>query len=156
MTRLWSKTIGRLPAGRLVGLKKGDGQMDPRKKILLIDDEEDFCFFVKSNLFDTGEFDVAYATDPGKGLKLAKKDPPDLILLDILMPKKNGFRVLEQLKNDSQTLYIPVIMLTAVGEDEAKIRASQSYCEDYLTKPVTVEALRAKINEIFKVRGLKA
>lgn len=129
--------------------------MGERRKVLLIDDEKDFCFFVKSNLFATGEFDVAYAISPDKGIKIAKESLPDLILLDILMPRRDGFKVLEALKKNENTLSIPVIMLTAVGEDEAKIKAAQAYCEDYITKPVAIETLREKINRVLQIRGLK-
>ena len=68
------------------------------KKILIIDDEKDFCFLVSSNLVATGKFAVAYATDSNEGIRLARKDPPDLILLDIRMPRRDGFEVLKILK----------------------------------------------------------
>ena len=124
-----------------------------KKKILLIDDEKDFCFFVKNNLELTGEFKVVYATNPDKGIRLARQDPPDLILLDILMPRKDGFKVLDMLKKNSKTLSIPIIMLTAVGEDEAKIKAVAAYCENYITKPVGFDTLRTKIDAVFEMKG---
>jgi two-component system alkaline phosphatase synthesis response regulator PhoP len=128
--------------------------MAGKKKILLIDDEEDFCFFVKNNLEQTEEFSVSYTTNPDKGIRIARKDPPDLILLDILMPKKDGFSVLEILKKHEKTLSVPVIMLTAVGQDEAKIRAARGYSEYYITKPASLETLRTKIDAVFKIHRL--
>ena len=124
-----------------------------KKKILLIDDEEDFCFFLKQNLEQTGEFCVFYATDPSKGIKIARKKTFDLILLDIKMPKQDGFEVLEILKKNNKTLSIPVVMLTAVEDNAAKIKASHLYDDDYITKPVSYETLRAKIDMVLKRRS---
>jgi len=118
-----------------------------KNRILLIDDEEDFCFFVKKNLEQNAEFAVIYTTNPDRGIKLARKAHPDLILLDVLMAKTDGFKVLEMLKNNSETLSIPVIMLTALGDEETKLKASALYNENYITKPVTYEMLRLEIEK---------
>jgi len=122
--------------------------MSEKKKILLIDDEEDFCFFVKKNLEATGEFSVLYATDPRKGIKIARKKTFDLILLDIKMPKRDGFQVLEILKKNYKTLSMPVVMLTAVEGDDAKIKSSGLYGDDYIVKPISYEKLREKIDTV--------
>ena len=123
--------------------------MTDKKEILIIDDEKDFCFFVKKNLEQRGDFSVLIATDPDKGIRIAKRKTPDLILLDISMPKKDGFTVLDILKKNTKTIFIPVVLLTAVVEDDAKVKASGLYGEDYITKPVASEALAAKIDEVF-------
>ena len=122
--------------------------MIEKKKILLIDDEKDFCFFVKKNLEATEEFSVLYATDPRKGIKIARRESPDLILLDIRMPRKDGFEVLEAIKKNSKVLSIPVVMLTAVEGDDAKIKSSGLYSEDYIVKPISYEKLREKIDTV--------
>jgi len=127
-----------------------EDKMVDKKRILLIDDEEDFCFFTKNNLEKTGEFEVTYTTDPDEGIKIARKGQPDLILLDIRMPRKDGFIVLEELKKDDKTIPIPVIMLTAVAEEHAKIEASRLYSEDYITKPVDMQSLKAQIDKVLK------
>jgi len=119
-----------------------------RKKILLIDDEKDFCFFVKQNLEATGEFAVLCANDPLEGIKFARRESPDLILLDIHMPRKDGFGVLEAIKENSKTLSIPVVMLTAVEGDDAKIKCSRLYSEDYINKPISYEKLGEKIDTV--------
>ncbi|MCP4650437.1 MAG: response regulator transcription factor [PVC group bacterium] len=121
--------------------------------ILLIDDEEDFCFFVKRNLERTGRFSVIYATDPDQGINLAKRNSPEIILLDITMPKKDGLQVLAQLKKDKKTMAIPIMMLTAVEDDQSKLTAARCYCEDYIIKPVTFEALQDKIHEVLSRQG---
>ncbi|NQS99482.1 MAG: response regulator [Candidatus Omnitrophica bacterium] len=125
-----------------------------KKKILLIDDEEDFCRLVKMNLELIGNFEVNSATNGKQGLKLAKKLKPDLILLDIMMPGINGFEVLERLKKDQDTVQIPVVMLTAKEDEPSKIKASELYDELYLTKPIEAPDLKAKIDEILKMRGV--
>ncbi|MFH0827526.1 MAG: response regulator, partial [Candidatus Omnitrophota bacterium] len=79
--------------------------MNNKKKILLIDDEEDFCFFVKKNLENTGEFEVITAPEGKIGIDLAREEKPDAILLDIVMPKMDGTDVAEILVNDPKTKY---------------------------------------------------
>jgi len=124
--------------------------MAQKKKVLLIDDEENFCFLVKQNLSETGEFEVEYANDPDVGIRLSKKLVPDVILLDITMPKKDGLTVLETIKQDKKTISVPIIMLTAVLDDQTKLKAAYLYGDDYLTKPISFEVLRSKINEVIE------
>lgn len=122
------------------------------KKILIIDDEEDFCFFVKKNLEAISNYEIITANKGKKGIQIARKKKPDLILLDIMMPGIDGFEVLKRLKANEETQNIPVIMLTAKEEDESKIKASGLYCEDYLVKPVEKLVLRAKIHKVLSLR----
>jgi two-component system, OmpR family, alkaline phosphatase synthesis response regulator PhoP len=126
-----------------------------KKKILIIDDETDFCKLVKRNLELIGDFEVAIAEDGKRGLASAKKLKPDLILLDIMMPHMDGFKVLEKLKTDMNTIAIPVIMLTAKGDEASKIKAAQLYDEEYITKPIDAPDLKTKIEEVLKRRGIK-
>ena len=125
------------------------------KKILIIDDEEDFSKLVKKNLELTGEFEVSTAINGNQGLTLVKKTKPDLILLDIMMPGIDGFKVLETLKANMDTIDIPVIMLTAKGDDPSKIRSSQLYDDEYINKPIGAADLKAKILEVFRRRGIQ-
>ncbi len=122
--------------------------MANKKKILLIDDEKDFCFLVKQNLEDTGEYSVEAVSDPDKGIKLAHKIIPDAILLDITMPKKSGLQVLEILKQNLKTMAIPIVMLTAHSDSDTKLKASYLYGDDYLVKPVSYDVLKAKLDEV--------
>jgi len=115
--------------------------------ILVIDDEEDFSYFVMRNLERLGYYNVTSATEGNKGLQMAKENKPDLILLDIMMPGITGFEVLEALKKDQNTKNIPVIMLTGVEDDEAKIKAANLKNEDYIAKPVELEELRSRIEK---------
>lgn len=92
--------------------------MAAKYRVLIIDDEEDFCYFVKNNLEDTGEFDVLTANNGEQGIAVAKEVSPDLILLDIIMPGVSGTEVAEVLLKDPQTRQIPIIFLTAVVTKE--------------------------------------
>lgn len=126
-----------------------------KRRILLIDDEEDFCFFVAQNLFRSGRFVVTYATDPNKGPRIAKKDPPDLILLDILMPRKNGFEVLKILKKNPKTEFIPVILLTGIKDEGTRIKGIQLYSEGCISKPVDYKLLIKEIDRSLNLLGMK-
>lgn len=128
------------------------------KRVLVIDDEKDFCGLVKMYLEITVtsdlKFNVTTATGGKRGLKLAKRLKPDLILLDITMPDMDGFEVLKRLKEDMDTIAIPVVMISGITDEKAKVRASQLYDEEYITKPVKLPVLKAKIDDIFeRMRG---
>jgi Response regulators consisting of a CheY-like receiver domain and a winged-helix DNA-binding domain len=107
-------------------------------------------FLVKQNLNEEGKYEVEYTNDPDEGIKLAKRIVPDVILLDITMPKKTGLEVLEILKKDKKTVGLPVIMLTALQDTETKLKASYLYGDDYLVKPITLGLLKIKIDEVIE------
>ena len=122
-----------------------------KKRILIIDDEGDFCRLVKMNLEAMGGFEVVVATNGKTGIELAKKIAPDLILLDILMPGMDGFKVLERLKESGcNTMQIPVVMLSAKTDEASKQRAAQLYNEEYIEKPVEPLDLKTKIEKVLK------
>jgi two-component system OmpR family response regulator len=118
------------------------------KKILIIDDEKDFCFFVKQNLELAGGYQVVMAASGKDGIAAAIRHKPDLIILDVIMPLMSGFEVLQALKEGKATTMIPVIMLTAVDTDEAKEKALGLYNEDYIVKPVALSELKTKIEAV--------
>ncbi len=120
--------------------------------ILLIDDDRDICKIKKAQLELGGNFKVSVVNDPHNGLKFAKKKPPDLILLDVMMPGKDGFELLEELKSDIETASIPVIMHTGVDEDEAKLRAAELYGEAYVNKTADSATLVAAIHAVLARR----
>ena len=119
------------------------------KKILIIDDEEDFCFFLKQNLEAIGSFEVFTSPDGEQGLELAKKIAPDLILLDIMMPGMDGSDVAAELKRDRRTENIPAIFLTAIVK-EMEIKSSEGFIAGwhYIAKPVEIVKLLALINNL--------
>ena len=93
-----------------------EGDMNEKKTdILIIDDEADFCHFIKLNLESTNQYTVYTATSGRKGIQMAKSRRPDLILLDVFMPEMDGTMVAEHLLEDASTRDIPIIFLTAVA-----------------------------------------
>jgi len=137
-----------------VVLSKGREREMDKIKILIIDDEEDLTFFIKANLELAGDYEVITATTGKEGIAIAASTDINIILLDIMMPKMDGFEVLDKLKKTKGVLSIPVIMLTAKGDAESKIKAAGLYNEDYIVKPVQIEMLKLKIEEALKRRGL--
>ena len=95
------------------------------------------------------------ATSGEDGLYLAQRFKPHLVILDIIMPVMDGFKVLEELKKNPKTMAIPVLMLSAKHDDESKIEASGLYCEGYVTKPVRIDDLLARMTKILKLRRLR-
>jgi len=89
------------------------------RKILIIDDEENFCYFMKKNLELSGEYEVYTASSGDDGIKKALEIKPDVILLDIMMPDKNGFDVTMELKNKKETKFIPVVFISGVINKDA-------------------------------------
>jgi len=126
--------------------------MPEKKKILLIDDEEDFCFFVRQNLEQTGEFEVITANRGVEGINLAREKKPDLILLDIVMPRLNGPDVAEILENDPKTKEIPLIFLTAVvTKEEIGARSIKEIGGRlFIAKPVDTERLVSSIKTVLR------
>ena len=123
-----------------------------KKRVLLIDDENDFCFFMKINLERTGGMSVLTAATADKGIMLARRCAPDVIILDINMPGKDGFEALRALKYDGRTMSIPVVMLTAREDDESRRRTSELFTEGYIAKPAGWETVKEKIETVLKRR----
>jgi len=103
------------------------------KKILIIEDDMTIANMYKGSLEKDG-YTAIVAPDGEEGLKLAVQELPNLILLDIILPKLDGFGVLEKLKNDAKTKGVPVVMLTNLGQDEDKERGKKMGAADYWVK----------------------
>lgn len=123
--------------------------------ILMIDDEKDFGFFVKSTLELTNKFRVLLATEGKLGVKVARRKNPDLILLDIMMPKMNGFEVLKALKEDPTTASTPIVMLTARDDEESMLKAVEWYAVHYIVKPIEMDYLAVEIETILSALRLR-
>jgi len=124
-----------------------------KTKILLVDDEDDFCFFVKLNLEKSGTFEVRTATSGPEGILLALKERPDLILLDIIMPELSGDQVAEQLMENPETRDIPLLFITAIAS-RRQVQSQEGIIggRQFIAKPVTPEELIAKINAVLESR----
>src|SRR3989338_7004856 len=103
------------------------------QKIVLVEDDEVLSKVMNTELTDAG-FEVSQAFDGEAGLELIRSKRPDLVLLDLIMPKKGGFEVLGELKKDPSTKDIPVILLTLLGEDEDIKKGLRLGANDYLVK----------------------
>lgn len=117
------------------------------KKILIVDDEAYVRELVKATL-SASNYMVFTAMDGEEALEVAKKEMPDLMLLDIEMPKKDGYEVCRQLKSDSKTSHIHIIMLTAYGQKKNMEKGREVGANDYFVKPFSPTALLDKINEV--------
>lgn len=122
------------------------------KRILLIDDEKDFCFFVKKNLELSNQFEVICAYNGEEGIALAKKIKPDLVLLDILMPGMDGGDVKAELSSNVETATIPIVFLTAVVDKKefGKEVVKEIRHHRFIPKPVNPEELIKAINIVLE------
>lgn len=117
-----------------------------RKKILLIDDEKDIIKMNMLRLADSN-YSVLSAGDGKEGLEKAEKEIPDLILLDVMMPKMDGIQTLVKLKSNPRTSHIPVIMLSGLGEKAALNKARMNGAVDFIDKPFNGEMLMEAIKK---------
>ncbi|MGK0185322.1 MAG: two-component system phosphate regulon response regulator PhoB [Verrucomicrobiales bacterium] len=118
-------------------------------KVLVVDDESDILDLVSFNLQREG-FETISAHDGIEAVVSAKEHLPDLIVLDLMLPGKDGFRVYKELRADQRTQHIPVIMLTAKGELEDKITGLELGADDYVTKPFSPKELVLRVKALLK------
>ena len=128
--------------------------MEKKAKILLVDDDIDFVEATKTVL-ESKPYEVIVAHEGEEGLRKAREEKPDLILLDVIMPVKDGFTAAEQLKEDPQLSKIPTLMLTSFSarRGETAIPVSCGFTlevEDYIEKPISPEELLARVEKHLK------
>jgi len=119
------------------------------KKILIIDDEVDLVESIRFPLEVEG-FHVLVSHNGEEGLNQARKEIPDLILLDLMLPKLDGYKVCRLLKFDERYKHIPIFMLTARTQEKDKILGKETGADEYLTKPFDMDDLIAKIKGYLK------
>ncbi len=117
------------------------------KKILIIEDERSLVTMLKMRLEANG-YEVMFATDGETGLKVAQEGQADLIILDLMLPKIDGYKICRMLKFDAKYRGIPVIILTAKAMEEDKELGFRVGADAYITKPFEPEILLAKIKEL--------
>jgi two-component system, OmpR family, alkaline phosphatase synthesis response regulator PhoP len=120
-----------------------------KEKILLVDDEEDILNLVKYNLEREG-YKVEGVTTGEMAVRNARDSVPDLILLDLMLPGMDGLDVCRILKNDKNTAKIPVVMLTAKGEDSDIVTGLELGADDYITKPFSPRVLVARVKAVLR------
>lgn len=124
------------------------------QKILVVDDESDILELLKYNLTKEG-YDVKTALDGLKGVEIAKTFIPDLIILDIMMPKQDGVETCRQIREIPDLTNVFVIFLTARSEEYSEVAAFEMGADDYITKPIKPRALMSRINALFRRESKK-
>ena len=124
-----------------------------RPRILAIDDTPTNLQVLNAAL--AAEFQVQIATSGAVGLDLAKQSPPDLILLDVMMPEMDGFEVCRRLKADPALMNIPVIFVTAMSDSDAEVNGLALGAADYLSKPIKVEIAKLRIRNLLEREQLR-
>lgn len=119
------------------------------EKILVVDDEDHIVELITYNLISSG-YNVISANNGIDALKIAKDEKPNLILLDLMLPGLDGFDVCKSIRGDADIKEIPIIMLTAKGEELDKILGLELGADDYMTKPFSIRELLARIKVIFR------
>lgn len=122
-----------------------------KQKILIIDDEEDILELIRYNLAKEG-YSVEGVTSGEEALAKAKSEVPDLVVLDLMLPGVDGLEVCKILKSDARTSHIPIIMLTAKGEDADIVTGLELGADDYVTKPFSPRVLIARIRTALRRR----
>ena len=121
-----------------------------KKKILVVDDEADIVTMIQMRL-EAGGYEVISASDGNSGYSRAKSENPDLIILDVMLPGMDGYKVCRLLKFDQKYKRIPIIMLTAKGGKEDQDLSRQVGAELFLNKPPELKELLAKVNELLNL-----
>lgn len=117
-------------------------------KVLVVEDEPDIQFLIKMALETTGKHEVLVADNGLRGIELAQQQNPDVILLDVMMPKLDGFETIRRLKADSNTASIPVIFLTAKAQTKEIEQGLQLGAIGYLTKPFYAMTLNEEMESL--------
>jgi len=129
--------------------------MSGKKRILIVDDEPDFSMIIKKNLEKEG-FEVELAYDGAEGLAKVRSNPPDAIVLDVMMPEIDGYKVCSTLKSDDKYSGIPIVLLTAVASLVTSTRYSHydgmsMEADDYLPKPASAEQIADSVKRLLKI-----
>jgi two-component system alkaline phosphatase synthesis response regulator PhoP len=128
--------------------------MADAKKVLVVDDEQDMVNMLKAAL-EGGGYRVITGSDGQEAVDQARKEKPDAVVLDLMMPGKDGFQACKKLKDDGDTAGIPVLVLTGIGQhlshtQYAKNIGLQLESEDFITKPVDTGTLLDRLRDIMK------
>jgi DNA-binding response OmpR family regulator len=118
-------------------------------KILIIEDEKDIALMLARRLASNGH-QTLMGLDAYQGLSLACREKPDVILLDLMLPAGGGFKVLENVRASTHIMHTPIIVITAVCDEETRKRALEAGADEYMTKPCDMEKLKELIQNLLK------
>lgn len=124
--------------------------VDKKHQVLIIEDHKDIRLYLQ--LLLSKEYTLLMAENGEEGLKLARKELPDLIITDVMMPGMSGFECCKHIKEDLKTCHIPIIVLTALTGDENVVKGIELGADDYIEKPFNSEILRTKARQLIKSR----
>ncbi len=125
-------------------------------KILIVDDDPNIALLVQMALSKRKGYKIEISSNGMDALEKIKREPPDLVLLDIMMPGINGFDVCKKIKSDEKTKFIPVIMVTAKSEMADKIYGMDIGANDYITKPFNPDELLARVQAHLRIKALES
>jgi len=126
--------------------------VERKSKILIVDDAEDTVELLRKRFRAEG-YDTSEAFNGEQALNTVPEYEPDLIVLDVMMPKIDGYEVCQRLKADEKTKYIPVLMLTAKGEVEHKVKGLNIGADDYMAKPFDYKELSARVRSLLSIKA---
>ena len=127
---------------------------DTSARILIVDDHEDNVELLRARLESWG-FETLSAKDGAEALATIESSLPDLVLLDIMMPKIDGIEVARRVKNNPDLPFIPIIMQTALDSTENKVEGLEAGADDYITKPIDFPELKARVNSMLRIKRLQ-
>ena len=120
-----------------------------KQTILVVDDEKDLLDLIEYNLRKEG-FNVLKAENGEEGIAMAKEHSPDLVLLDIMMPKMDGLQAVEVMRKDAELKRIPIILLTARSDEKTEVEGLNKGSDDYITKPISTTKLISRIKAVLR------
>ena len=126
----------------------------PREHVLVVEDEEDIQELIEYNLAREG-YKVSSAFTGEDAVEMARRQAPDLVVLDLMLPGMDGFEVCKALRSDPKTAHVPVVMLTAKGEEVDVVTGLELGADDYITKPFSPRVLIARIRAVLRRRGME-
>ena len=126
----------------------------PKENVLVVDDEEDILELLRFNLSKEG-YHVICATTGERAVEMARSELPDLIVLDLMLPGMDGLEVAKFLKNAPETQNIPIVMLTAKGEESDVVTGLELGADDYITKPFSPRILVARVKAVLRRKRTK-
>jgi len=129
-----------------------DPQKDARRRVLVVDDEPANRVLMEA-LLAPENVEILTAADGEEGLQTAMRERPDVILLDVMMPRMDGFEVARRLKTDEDTKVIPVVMVTSLQDVGDRVKALECGADDFLTKPVDKTEVRARVRSLLRVKA---